>query len=134
MQRKNGPKYKRKMGIDLERGVPDGHKYKMANEGDEFPGDEAGNLIVKIFLQKHKVFIRKGADLLYKFKISLLKALTGVKIIINHLDGRKILIQSKPDEIIQPDTLKTVKELSMPFFNSPYRYGNLYRFSSFFRR
>ena len=70
---------KRKIGIDLDRGVPDRHKYKMANVGDEFPDIEAGDLIIEIFLQEHKDFIRKGADLWYKCKISLYEALTGVK-------------------------------------------------------
>ena len=115
-----------KKWIDLERGVPEEHIYKFSNEGDEYPGIENGDLIIKILLQEHKDFIRKGADLFYKCKISLLEALTGVKMIINHLNGRKFLIQSRPDEIIQPESLKTVKNLGMPFFNSPNKYGNLY--------
>ena len=119
-------KIRRIIGINIEKGVPDGHKYKLRNEGDEYPGKETGDLIIKIFLKKHKDFIRKEADLLYKCEISSLQALTGVKLIINHLNGRKILIHSKPGNIIQPQTLKTVKELGMPFFNSPQRYGNLY--------
>ena len=117
---------KRKLGVDLERGVPDGHRYKMACEGDEYPEVETGDLIIEIFLQKHKDFIRKGADLLYKCEISLLEALTGVTLAITHLDGRRILIKSSPGEIIQPQTLKTVEELGMPFFNSPFRFGHLY--------
>ena len=117
---------KRKIGIDLERGVPDGHKYKMANVGDEFPGIETGDLIIEIFLQEHKDFIRKGADLWYKCRILLYEALIGVKSAINHLNGKRILIQTKPDEIIQPETIKTVKGFGMPFFNSPDKYGNLY--------
>lgn len=36
-------------------------------------------------------------------EISLLEALTGVDFVIMHLDGRKIRIQSKPGEVIQPD-------------------------------
>ena len=117
---------KRKLGVDLEKGVPDGHRYKMADEGDEYPEVETGDLVIEIFLKKHKDFIRKGADLIYKCEISLLEALTGVKFAITHLDGRRILIESNPGEIIQPETLKTVEELGMPFFNSPYRFGNLY--------
>ena len=77
-------------------------------------------------MDKHRDFIRKVADLIYKCEISLLEALTGVKIAITHLDGRRILIQTTPGEIIQPEKLKTVSELGMPFFNSPYRFGNLY--------
>lgn len=117
---------KRKMEINLEKGVPDGHRYSIANEGDEFPDFETGDLIVAIVLQKHKDFIRKGADLLYKCKISLLESLIGFNISFNHLDGRRILIESNPDKIIQPETLKTVEGLGMPFFNSPDKYGNLY--------
>ena len=115
---------KRKIEIDLERGVHDRHRYKIPGEGDEFPGKETGNLIIEIFLQKHKDFIRKGADLLYECKISLLEAINGVKL-VNHLNGRRILIQSKHDEVIQPGTVKTIKNLGMPFFKSPDKYGNL---------
>ena len=55
-----------------------------------------------------------------------MEALTGVTLAITHLDGRRILIKSSPGEIIQPQTLKTVEELGMPFFNSPFRFGHLY--------
>ena len=98
----------------------------MSNEGDEFPGRKTGDLVIEIFLEKHKDFIRKGADLLYESKISLLEAINGVKFAINHLNGKRILIESKPDEIIQPNTLKTIKNLGMPFFNLSDKYGNLY--------
>ena len=117
---------KRKIGVDLDKGVPDGHRYTMGGEGDEYPDIETGDLVIEIFLDKHKDFIRKGADLIYRCEISLLEALTGVKIAITHLDGRRILISTEPGEIIQPEKLKTVSELGMPFFNSPYRFGNLY--------
>ena len=98
----------------------------MSNEGDEFPGRKTGDLVIEIFLEKHKDFIRKGADLLYECKISLLEALNGVKFAINHLNGKRILIESKPDEIIQHDTLKTIKNFGMPFFNISDKYRNLF--------
>jgi len=42
------------------------------------------------------------------------------------LDKRKIHVKTKPGDIIKPGELKTVKECGMPFFNSPFRFGNLY--------
>ena len=117
---------KRKIGIDLEKGVPDGHIYKIEKEGNEDLNIETGDLTVEIILKKHKDFTRKGADLFYKCEISLLESLTGVKFIINHLNGKKILIYSNPGEIISPSTIKTVEGLGMPFFNSPNKYGNLF--------
>ena len=98
----------------------------MSGEGDEYPDIETGDLIIEIFLDKHKDFIRRGADLIYKTEISLLEALTGVKIAITHLDGRRVLIYTEPGEIIEPEKLKTVAELGMPFFERPFKFGNLY--------
>ena len=62
----------------------------------------------------------------YTTQISLLEALTGFEMVITHLDGREILVRTKPGEIIKPGVLKTVHECGMPFFESPYRFGNLY--------
>jgi len=116
----------KKINIDIDKGVSDGHRYPFVNEGDEYPEIDTGDLFVEIFLEKHKDFIRKGADLVYKIEISLVQALTGVSFILTHLDGRKILIKSKKDEVIKPGVFKTVKDLGMPFHNTPFRYGNLY--------
>jgi DnaJ family protein A protein 2 len=66
------------------------------------PDVEAGDIIVEIFIEKHKSFVRKGADLVYRAQISLLQALTGFKFVLTHLDGRKILIQNKENEVIKP--------------------------------
>jgi DnaJ family protein A protein 2 len=112
--------------IDLDKGVPDGHRYNFPLEGDQIPEVEAGDIVVEIFLEKHKHFIRKGADLVYKARITLLQALTGFKFVLTHLDGRKILIQNKENEIIKPGQFKTIKEVGMPFFERNYAHGNLY--------
>ena len=59
-------------------------------------------------------------------KITLVEALTGVNFIVTHLDGTKIRIKSEPGEVIKPDDLKTVPEKGLPFYKSPYRFGNLF--------
>lgn len=88
--------------IELDKGVPDGHRYNFPLEGDMIPDVEAGDIIIEIFIEKHKSFVRKGADLVYRAQISLLQALTGFKFVLTHLDGRKILIQNKENEVIKP--------------------------------
>ena len=112
--------------IMLDKGAPDGKRYKFEGEADEVPGVQAGDVIIEINIQKHKKFVRKGADLLYNADITLLEALTGFEMVITHLDGKQILVRTKPGEIIKPGVLKTVHECGMPFFESPYRFGNLY--------
>lgn len=116
----------KKIDIDIEKGLPDGHRYTFAGEGDEYPEIETGDLYVEIYIEKDPNFIRKGADLVYKVEISLLQALTGLSFVVTHLDGRKILIKSKKGECIKPGVFKTIKELGMPFHNSPYKFGHLY--------
>ena len=112
--------------ILLDKGAPDGKRYTFEGESDEMPGYEPGDVIIEIRIKKHPVFERTGADLTMKADISLLEALTGFQLLINHLDGRHVLINSKKGEIIKPGVIKTVKECGMPFFDHPTRFGNLY--------
>ena len=110
----------------LDKGAPDGKRYTFEGESDEMPGYDPGDVIIEIRIKKHPVFERTGADLTMKADISLLEALTGFQLLINHLDGRHVLINSKKGEIIKPGVIKTVKECGMPFFDHPTRFGNLY--------
>lgn len=58
-------------------------------------------------------------------KISLLEALTGVTMNIEHLDGKKYTIATAPGEILKNEEIKTVKNLGMPFYKDSMSYGNL---------
>jgi DnaJ-class molecular chaperone len=112
--------------VEVDKGAPDGKRYTFPGESDEFPGVEAGDVVVEIVVEKHKHFLRKGADLVFTADITLFESLTGFKIVITHLDGKKILVQNKHGEIIKPGQLKTVRECGMPFFEGGYKFGNLY--------
>ena len=112
--------------IEIDKGAPDGKRYPFVGESDEFPGVEPGDVVVEIVVEKHKLYLRKGADLVYTANITLLEALTGFKLVVTHLDDRKIVIQNKPGDIIRPGMLKTVKECGLPFFEGGYKFGNLY--------
>jgi DnaJ family protein A protein 2 len=59
-------------------------------------------------------------------KISLLEALTGVTIEIEHLDGKKYTIATAPGEVLINGELKTIKNLGMPFYKNSMSHGNLY--------
>lgn len=117
---------KKTLEIHVDKGAPDGKRYTFAGEADEAPDVEPGDVVVEIQVEKNKKFIRKGADLCYEASITLIEALTGAEIVIEHLDKRKILVKTKPGEVIKPGLIKTVKELGMPFFEQPFRYGNIF--------
>jgi len=64
---------------------------------------EAGDVFILIEQEKHEIFQRINEnDLLIKMKINLNESLTGFKRIIQHLDGRFVLIQHPPDQPIAP--------------------------------
>ena len=90
-----------KRGSDLieaviDKGAPHGEKYVFHGESDEHPEKEPGDVVIVVNEQPHKVFKRKGADILMEKDITLLESLTGVDFVINSLDGTKIRIKSAP--------------------------------------
>jgi DnaJ family protein A protein 2 len=60
----------------------------------------AGDVVFIVEIEKHSVYERKGADLFYKKKISLLEALTGFSLQLEHLDKTKFTVATAPGEII----------------------------------
>lgn len=85
----------------------------------------AGDIYIRIQIKKHKTFIRKGADLAIIKNISLVEALSGVSIEIEHLDKKKYTLATAPGEIISNNEFKVIKKLGMPFYKDQMSYGNL---------
>merc|ERR1719183_2559312 len=88
--------------VYVEKGSPDGHKILLHGKADEMPGCQPGDVVVIVKQQEHPRFLRKGADLFLEQEISLGEALTGFRICVTHLDGRKLIVSSKPGEVLQP--------------------------------
>lgn len=76
------------LNVEVDKGSPDGEQFTLHGEGDCVPDVEPGDVIAVIKIKEHKLFKRKGADLMIDKEISLLEALTGVDMTITHLDGR----------------------------------------------
>ena len=119
-------KEKKVISCDVAPGVPDGYKYTFYGEADEAYDCQPGDIIVEVHVTEHSTFKRKGFDLITKQKVPLVEALTGFKVEIIHLDEKKRFITSAPGEIITPGDIKTVKELGLPKFSSPWEFGNLF--------
>jgi len=112
--------------VVIDKGSPHGEKYTFHGEGDEFPGAETGDVVVVVDLQEHKLFKRKGADLLFEKKISLAEALTGVDFTLTHLDGKKIRVKTNKGDVVKPNSLMTLKDLGLPFHKRSFEHGNMY--------
>ena len=86
----------------------------------------AGDVYVRINIQRNELFERIGADLVYHKEITLLEALTGVTTTIKHFDGKEYIVATAPGEVLENRERKTLKKLGMPFYKDSMSFGNLY--------
>lgn len=121
----------------VEKGMKHNQKIQFKNMADEVPGMEAGDVNFIIQEKDHDLFKRKGADLLVTKEISLNQALCGFTWKITHLDGRQIVIKTRPGQIIECETedeetgrtlpyITMVQSEGMPSHGNPFVKGNLY--------
>jgi DnaJ family protein A protein 2 len=115
----------------VEKGMKHNQKIVFKNMADEKPNMEAGHVNFVIQEKAHALFKRKGADLLISKTLSLKEALCGFSWSIPHLDGRQVVIQSRPGEVIQAEGeggrpfVKRVAGEGMPSHGNPFVKGSL---------
>ena len=84
----------------------------------------ASDVVITIQLQKHDMFERQGMDLIHKKEISLKEALCGTAVEFQHLNGKKLTLNTKNNPyIITPGYRHTAREYGMVRNNLR---GNLY--------
>jgi len=109
--------------IEIESGMRDGQEYPFVSEGEPHIDGEPGDLRFRIRQLKHEHFERRGDDLWTNVTISLVDALTGFEMDINHLDGHKVHIQR--DKITWPGARIRKKDEGMPNYENNNIKGSL---------
>ena len=66
--------------------------------------------------KEHPVFKRQGINLIMKMQISLSEALTGLRRTVATLDGRTLVIQTVPGEVVKNGEIKCVLGEGMPTY------------------
>lgn len=117
---------KKKVDLTIDRGMMEGQKIVLAGEGDCIPGAARGDTILSIVEKKHPVFTRQGCDLIMTKKINLFEALSGTTFTVNTLDGRKLMVKTKPGHCLTPGATMQVPEEGMPIFRQPFTKGCLF--------
>lgn len=113
--------------VDIEKGMKTGSKIKLRDMGDMHAGSLPADLVVTLKTKKHAKFQRKGADLLVEYKMSLKEALCGFRLEIEHLDGRKLIVDSKRGErIVSPGDIKCIPNEGMPVRGDAFTRGRLF--------
>lgn len=125
-------KERKVLEVLVEKGMKHNQKVTFRGMADEKPNMEPGDINFIIQEKEHETFKRKGADLLVSKNLSLNEALCGFAWKIQHLDGREVVIKSKPGEVIRAESeggrpfVKLVANEGMPSRGNPFVRGNLY--------
>ncbi|CAH9070735.1 unnamed protein product [Cuscuta europaea] len=117
---------KKVLEVHVEKGMQNRQKITFPGEADEAPEMITGDVVFVLQQKEHPKFKRKGDDLFVDHTLSLTEALCGFTFILTHLDGRQLLIKSKPGEVVKPDEFKAINDEGMPAYQRPFIKGKLY--------
>jgi DnaJ-class molecular chaperone len=80
--------------LKLPKGVEDGTQMRLKGKGEQGPGG-AGDGLVTISIDKHKVYSREGDDVRFDLPITLDEAVNGGKVRVPTVDG-PVMMTIKP--------------------------------------
>lgn len=110
------------VSIKIPAGVSDGMQLKVANKGNDAPGNGIpGDLIVAIEEVEHEFLKREGENLHYDLYISFPEAVLGISKDIDAINGK---VRIKLEEGIQSGKILRLKGKGVPSLNS-YGTGDL---------
>ena len=94
------------VSVKLPDNVEDGQQIRLKGQGTPSPmGGEAGDALVTVKFERHKLFRRDGADLRVDVPITLYEAVLGGKVRVPTLDGSA--------ELTLPANINTAKALRL---------------------
>tara|TARA_B100001287_G_C22664124_1_gene521997 strand:- start:38 stop:1075 length:1038 start_codon:yes stop_codon:yes gene_type:complete len=98
--------------INIKKGSRNGDNIVVKEGGNYIPElNIVEDLIIQVVEQSDDIYKRKGDDLYIEHTLSLVEALCGCVISINHMDE---LLDFKIDNIIKPNTLYKLEGKGMP--------------------
>jgi len=119
--------------IPVDKGSKWGDKIMIYGEGEEEPGLPAGDVVI-VLKEKHSADLPALAnwqrvnkdDLLLNREISLLEALTGFEIQVQHIDGRILKVKAPSNTVTKPGDIHVLEEQGMPIKGRPSSHGRLF--------
>lgn len=114
------------VNVEIDKGMKHGQRILMHGEGSQLPDTEKGDLVIVVQQIPHGKFTRQNDDLYINAKITLTEALCGLKLVVQHLDGRDLVITHPVGQVFKTGDIKCVKNEGMPQHKNPFEHGNLY--------
>lgn len=86
-----------RVSVKIPKGIEGGKKLRLTGKGQQSPqGGQPGNLYLRINIQPHKDFERKGSNLIFKHNISFSEAVLGTTIKVPTLGGGELSVKIPP--------------------------------------
>lgn len=112
------------LSIDVKPGWKSGTKITFPREGDQMPGSIPADVVFIIRDRSHPKFVRDGADVKYRAKISLREALIGTTVQVPTIDGRTIPLRMT-DTVIRPGMVRRICGEGLPYPKQPTKRGDI---------
>jgi curved DNA-binding protein len=110
--------------VKIPPGISSGKKLRIAGKGQQGAwGGPAGDILIKILVAPHRVFDRKGDNLIISREITLTQAVLGTQLEVSTLDNKKLSLKVPPGT--QSHTQLRLKGHGVHRFNKTGR-GDLY--------
>ncbi|MGN6684653.1 MAG: molecular chaperone DnaJ [Devosia sp.] len=107
----------RKLSVDVPRGIEDGTRIRLANEGEAgLRGGPPGDLYIFVSVKPHDLFHRDGADLYARVPLAMTTAALGGEFEVPTLDGARAKVKVAPGT--QPGQRVRLKSKGMPVLRS----------------
>jgi curved DNA-binding protein len=115
----------RTVDVRIPAGVSDGSRVRVAGEGEHGSGGAtAGDLYLRVRLQPHPVFERKGRDLYVKVPLLVTTAVLGGEVEVPTISGKAVRLRIPP--LTQNNQLFRLKGYGMPKIGKPDETGDAY--------
>lgn len=112
----------KKYEVNIPKGIDNGQTIRLAGKGEVGEnGGGYGDLLVTVYVQPDRVFVRKGFDIYCDVPITFVQAALGGEIVIRTIDGEQ-KYTVKPGT--QPDTVVTLRGVGVPNLRNPKVRGN----------
>jgi curved DNA-binding protein len=119
------PDHTRTVDVRIPAGVKDGARLRVAGEGQPGAGGApAGDLYLRIRLQSHERFERKGQDLYTKLPVPVTTAVLGGEAEVESLAGKPVRLRIAPNT--QNGQVLRVRGQGMPTVGRADQRGDLY--------
>lgn len=101
-----------RLKIKIPAGINEGETVRLSGQGEAAPlGGQAGNLYIRVRINKDNNFVREGYDIRSKADLSISQASLGDKIDILTIDGN---VKLKIPEGTQPGTIFRLRSKGIP--------------------